>query len=82
MMGTQTPCGLAKASSSAGWFRAVPALDVAGDSLHPPCVWIAIARPVVRSITGEPELPPVVSTTYRTVLPATCQYGPSWNCWV
>jgi hypothetical protein len=30
--------------------------------LQPPWVWIANARPVVLSITGEPELPPQVST--------------------
>ena len=44
-----------------GFVIAVPLFEPLVE-VHPPCVWIPIASPVASLITGEPELPPVVST--------------------
>ena len=40
-------------------------------------MWIPIALPLGSWITGEPELPPVVSVAYCTVLPLNVTHGPT-----
>ena len=57
---SQTPCGLASAACSAVWLLPVPALEPLVE-VQPPWVWMPMAWLVPSRITGEPELPPVVS---------------------
>jgi hypothetical protein len=70
------------AACSDGWVICVPELAEPAVVLQPPLVWIAKARPVASSITGEPELPPQVSTVYVAVVPLKDTDGPVWVCCV
>ena len=41
-----------------------------------------MACPVSSLMTGDPELPPVVSTWYWIVESKKAAYGPVWVCWI
>jgi len=47
---------------------------------QPPWVWMPTASPVASQMTGEPELPPVVSVWYCTVVPVFVTKGPTCVC--
>ena len=57
---SQTPCGLASTFWRPARLAPVPAFEPPF-AVQPPCVWMPIAWFVPSRITGEPELPPVVS---------------------
>ncbi len=65
---------------SAGWTLAVPWFAPEPLVLHPAWEWMPTASPVSSQMTGEPELPPVVSVWYWTVVPKKAVNGPTWVC--
>ncbi len=71
------------AVQSAALRKLVPAL-VPPFGVHPPLVWIPIARLLPSTITGLPELPPCVSGLYRKMPedapPVFCDSAPAWVC--
>src|SRR5690606_37728562 len=80
-----SPCsqpagGSPTAAQKAVLNRLVPLLLPVPAVVHPPCVCTPTASPVASSMTGLPELPPVVSTWYRIVVPDEPAFGPVCVC--
>ena len=75
------PRGDAMAFWSSGRVKDVP-LFWPPVAEQPPWVWMPTASPVLSQITGEPELPPVVSAVYCTVVLVLVTSAPVWVCCV
>src|SRR5262249_38752518 len=80
-VGMHTPCGLARAACRPALEMAVPLLaELPTGLVHPPLVWMPIARPLDSMFTAEPELPPSVSTWYCNVVLKNEVNGPVPVC--